>query len=185
MGKVKGSIIEARKRFVLDGYGPEAWEETVIQLKPELQKILRAPIRRNAWHPFQLFRDLNHAIDARFGHGDLQLCRRMGYFGADYNLPTLNRVFYRVSSPGFIMRRATHVWSANYDSGSASVEELEKHHVILHIEGFDTPEASHCLSVQGWCERAIELSGANDPVSTMIACRVRGDARCSFECKWN
>lgn len=185
MSKVRASILQSRKRFVVDGYGEEAWRRVLGSLSSEHRHLLSESVPSTQWQPFALFVELNLAIDRLLGNGDLSMCKQLGYFGADYNLPTIFRVFYRVSSVGFIMRRASQLWGKHYDSGTVRVEEHQGKHVSLHIENFDTPHKTHCLSVQGWCERAIELSGGKNPVSEIVACRVTGDARCSIECHWN
>jgi hypothetical protein len=60
----------------------------------------------HAWVPFDLFIDVNVEIDRLYGKGDLALCREMGRYGARLNLPTLYRIFYRLGSLGFILRKA-------------------------------------------------------------------------------
>ena len=109
--------------------------------------------------PFELFVDLNVTADRLFGAGDLALCYHMGRFGADVNLTTLYRVFYKLGSPGFIMSRAAKVWGVNYDSGRLVWEGDEAHGLTMRIEDFATPHRAHCLSVLGWAARSIELSG--------------------------
>ena len=48
----------------------------------------------------------------------------MGRFAADVNLPTLYRIFDRLGSPQFILRKAAQLWSVHYDSGKlATIEE--------------------------------------------------------------
>ena len=51
------------------------------------------------------------------------------------------------------------LWSAHYDSGYLEVFTRGPRSAILRVRGFATPDEVHCLSVIGWCERSIELSG--------------------------
>lgn len=185
MSHVKASIIEARRRFVIEHHGHDAWDRVSATLPDAYQAQLKHKLRANQWVSFDLFTALNRAIDRELGAGDLQICRQLGYIGAGYTLPTVFRVFYRFSSVGFIMRRASQLWGNHYDSGTARLEEHEGKDVTLHIENFESPDTTHCLSIQGWCERAIELSGGKRPVTEIVACRKRGDAQCSFHCRWS
>ena len=52
------------------------------------------------------------------------------------------------------------------------------------IEGFDTPHRAHCLSVMGWSERSVELSGGRDVITEELSCRADGGTICCFRFRW-
>ncbi len=184
---VKGSAVTARLRFVRELYG----EPGVRRVKEALTEAHRALIEKRVlphdWVPFELFVDLSVEIDRIYGKGDLELCREMGRYASKVNLPTLYRIFYALGSPAFIIGRAVRVWDVHYSSGRITAE-IERsgptERATLTLRDFATPHRAHCLSVLGWAERSVELSGGRVVEAEERTCRTRGDDACRFVVAW-
>jgi hypothetical protein len=99
-------------------------------------------------------------------------------------LTTIYRLFFKVGTTHWILGRAVRLWSAHYDSGYLEVLTRGPKTAVLRIRGFATPHKAHCLSVQGWAERSIELSGGERVTTEEPLCRTRGDELCQLEAKW-
>ena len=123
-------------------------------------------------------------MDRLFGKGDLGLVRELGRYGADANLTTIYRLFFKVGTTHWILGRAVRLWSAHYDSGYLEVLTRGPKTTVLRMRGFATPHRVHCLSVIGWAERSIELSGGVNVVGEEPLCRTRGDEMCQIEATW-
>ena len=178
---VKGSALRARLRYV-EKRGTAAMQRVMAALRPETRALIEANILPSSWYPFSAFIDLSETIDRTLGNGDHKLCYELGRFACDENLPTLYKIFFRISDPQHIIRRAAAAWRVNYDQGGISVVREDDHLVVLRME-VPAPQRAHCLSVLAWIVRAGELSGAKD-VKTVERCRLRGDAACEFEMRW-
>ena len=183
MSEVKGSAVIARMRFVRDRWGEAGWRRLRAGLAKPHRSLVDQRILPHHWVPFELFVDLNLAADSLFGRGDLALCREMGAHSAEVNLPTLYRIFFRLGRPSYILKKAARLWDVHYSSGRLVVEELPDG-AMMRIEGFDTPHQAHCLSVLGWAERSVILSGGRDVVCAERSCRAEGDAACEMEARW-
>src|SRR5262245_45077687 len=96
-------------------------ERLLHQSSPELRQNVEMGLNKAKWYPFEQFVELNVTIDRLFGHGDLELCRTLGRFGADANLTTIYRLFFKVGTVHWILGRAVRLWSAHYDSGYLEV----------------------------------------------------------------
>ncbi len=182
-GNIKGSAITARMRYVRELYGEPGVRRLREALAPEHRKRIEEKVMPHDWVPLELFINLCTEIDRLYGRGDLALCRELGRFAAKVNLPTLYRIFYALGSPKFIISRAIRVWEVHYDSGKidAAFEEkppLEK--ATLTLRDFATPHKAHCLSVLGWVERSVELSGGEISDASETTCRTKGDDACRF-----
>jgi hypothetical protein len=136
------------------------------------------------WYSFDLFLEINAAIDRTFGKGDLALVKPLGRHGADANLTTIYRLFYKVGTTKWILERASRLWGMHYDSGQLIVQQSPGREVELRIQDFATPHRIHCLAVQGWAERSVELSGATDVALDEVSCRASGDETCRFRITW-
>lgn len=184
MAQVKGSAITGRIRFVRERFGEPGYRRVRDALAAEHRAALDARVLPHAWVPYELFIAFNVEVDRTFGAGDLAMCVEMGRYGAEVNLPTLYRIFYRLGSPLFIMQKAAKLWQVHYDSGELHAIEEGPAAVRLRIEGFAEPHRAHCLSVLGWASRSIELSGATLLSAAEESCRARGEETCEMVLKW-
>lgn len=188
MGRVKGSAVTSRVRYVREHGGDEALEEVRRALSPASRARLEQGVLPHAWVPYELFLDLNVVADRVLGRGDLALCRVMGAYGARVNLPTVYRIFLRFGSVPWMLRKASRLWSVHYDSGSLTLEHLEEGAGVqtgeLVIRDFDRPHRAHCLSVLGWAEGAGEIAGATVTEAVETSCRTEGADECRLRLRW-
>ena len=154
------------------------------QCSAELRASIEKGISKAAWYPFEQFIEVITHIDRLFGKGDLSLIRELARYGADANLTTIYRLFYKVGTTHWILGRAVRLWSAHYDTGILEVLTRGPKTAVLRIRDFDTPNTVHCRSVMGWAERSIELSGGKKVQSCETKCRTRGDEWCQIESTW-
>jgi hypothetical protein len=184
VANVKGSALSSRVLWVQLGHGNAGMERLRAQVSPDLGQTLLEGVNKARWYPFAQFIELNEVIDRVFGKGDLGLIHELGRYGADANLTTIYRLFFKVGTTHWILGRAVRLWSAHYDSGYLEVLTRGPKTAVLRIRGFATPHRVHCMAVQGWAERSIELSGGLDVKTEEPLCRTRGDEYCQLEAKW-
>jgi hypothetical protein len=184
VANVKGSALSSRVLWVQLEHGEAGYQRLLHQVSPELRDSIEMGINKAKWYPFEQFVELNLVIDRLFAKGDLSLIRELGRFGADANLKTIYRLFYKVGTVHWILGRAVRLWSAHYDSGFCEVATRGPKAAVLRIRGFETPHRAHCLSVMGWAERSIELSGGRHPIMEESLCRTRGDDLCQLDVAW-
>jgi hypothetical protein len=184
MAQVKGSAVTSRIRYIRDHADEDVYREVKAELSPANRAALEKGVRPHEWVPYSLFIEMNIAADELLGVGDFALCREMGRYGAKINLPTLYRIFMRLGSVGFILKKASKLWSVHYDSGTLEIEEIGKNAARLTIRDFDAPHKAHCLSVLGWAEGAIELAGSRVVRAVEEQCRTEGADACRFYAEW-
>ena len=184
MPNVKGSAITARWAWVRETQGEPGLKRLRGELLPSTKAILEGNVLKSSWYPFEAFVDLTVCIDRLFGRGDLALARELGRYGAEANLKTIYRLFYKLGSVKWIIERAAAVWRTYYDSGYMVVKHGAGNTVDLVITEFATPHRSHCLSVLGWAEKSVEMSGGKLLTSEEATCRLRGDAVCTLRLTW-
>jgi hypothetical protein len=184
MPNVKGSAFASRIRWVQLNQGEAGLDRLLGVVSPALRETLDGGVVMASWYPFDQFVELGERIDATFGKGDLALIKPLGRHGADANLTTIYRLFFKVGTVKWIMARAARLWGMHYDSGQLVVQQSPGKEVELRVEDFATPHRVHCLSVQGWAERSVELSGAQDVALDELSCRASGDQTCRFRITW-
>ena len=184
MVHVRSPAILARLQWVVEHHGEAAFDATLGAMAPGLAAEIRGVVDPTQWVSFDAYVSLSVAIDARYGKGDLALCRELGRYSSRVNLPTLYRIFYQFGSVRFILSKATAVWSEHYDSGRASARDVGPKEVAILVEDFATPHAVHCLSVLGWIESTVTISGARLVSAEEVACRRRGDEACELRVRY-
>jgi hypothetical protein len=184
MPNVKGSAFASRILWVRLNHGERGVEKLAHAASPELADVVRQGAVMPRWYPFELFIEINAAIDRLFGKGDLALVRQLGRHGADANLTTIYRLFYKVGTTKWILERASRLWGMHYDSGRLIVRRFPGKEVEMEIKDFATPHRIHCDSVHGWAERSLELSGGKSIAVDAIECRAAGNERCRFHAIW-
>jgi len=186
LSNVKGSAFASRILWVRLNRGGEAGIDRLLShASPALADVVRQGVVMSRWYPFDLFVEINLALDRLFGSGDLGLIKTLGRHGADAYLTTIYRLFYKVGTVKWLLARATRLWGLHYDSGTLVVDNFPGREAGLRVEGFSAPHRAHCLSIVGWIERSVELSGGTDVRCEERACRVRGDESCRFRLTWN
>jgi len=184
VANVKGSALASRVLWVQLEHGPAGLARVREAASPPLAETLAAGVAKARWYPLDQFFELNVLIDRLFGRGDLELVKELGRHSAEANLTTIYRLFYKVGTAQWILGRAIRLWSVHYDSGFLEVVSRGARSAIVRIHAFAVPDRTHCLSVLGWCERSIELSGGRSVLVTEPRCRTRGDAVCQMEAIW-
>jgi hypothetical protein len=185
VANVKGSALASRILWAQLEHGDAGYQRLLSQVSPELRAMIEVGINKATWYPFEQFVELNLVMDRVFGNGDMALIKELGRYGADANLTTIYRLFYKVGTVHWILGRAVRLWSAHYDSGYCEVATRGSRAAILRVRGFATPHRAHCLSVIGWCERSIELSGGRAPIVSETFCRTRDDDLCQLDVSWD
>jgi hypothetical protein len=185
VSNVKGAAFSSRLLWIQLNHGDQGLHRLRADATPALAELALAGAVKSRWYPFALFVELNERIDRLFGAGDLALVRELGRHGAHANLTTIYRLFYKVGTVRWIANRATRLWGLHYDSGRMLMVQLPGKEMEMRIEGFDTPHRTHCLSVMGWTERSVELSGGKEVAGEELACRAIGDASCRFRVRWS
>jgi len=183
VANVKGSALASRVLWVQLEHGPAGLARVREAASPPLAETLAAGVAKARWYPLDQFFELNVLIDRLFGRGDLELVKELGRHSAEANLTTIYRLFYKVGTAQWILGRAIRLWSVHYDSGFLEVVSRGARSAIVRIHAFAVPDRTHCLSVLGWCERSLELSGARILSSSIHKCRKQGGSACTLRAR--
>jgi hypothetical protein len=178
--KVRASLILARIDWIKKNHGDEAVERVLASMVDSQVREIRSAVTPSLWVPFDVFIAFVETIDQVLGRGDMGLVRPLARHSARVNLPTIYRIFYKIGSVEFIMGKAAAVWSAHYDSGSASSHPV-KGGLRIRVENLAMPHAVHCQTVLGWAEETAVMTGQRLLGSREVTCRLRGGDVCEFE----
>ena len=160
--QVKGVALVSTIAYIKTKHGEEGFEKVLNKLAEEDREILSEPIMEPIWYPFRLYVNLTQTVDQVFGIGDLSLAREVGAFGADHDLKTIYKIFYKLGSPQFIIKQVARVFSSYFDVGNAIVIKSESKSCVVELHDFPALSSVFIQRVRGFTKKTIELSGGKN-----------------------
>lgn len=142
-------------------FGTEGLRKWLDALTPEARAIFENKISSYDWFDLDtVYLDPVEKICELFYNGSHQGAFDAGWFDADQALGGIYRVFIRMGSVQFIMRRASILFSSYYEGGAMEVAETAKNRGVLRITEFDdTMRKINEQTIAGYISHAIELTG--------------------------
>ena len=182
--KIKGSAIISTIDYIKIHFGEEGKKEIFERLPEEEQEIVNQTVFSTMWYPFSIFINLNQFTDSKFGKGDLELVRIMGAYGAEHDLKTIYKLFYRITSPQFILKRASQVFSTYYDQGHLQVLDSSSDWALIELSDFPGITEVYLQRISGWMEKTVELSGGKHPKVVAMRKSKNGNSVVEFKATW-
>jgi uncharacterized protein (TIGR02265 family) len=185
-GRVGGNIILARRMFVQQHGGEVLWERVLRHLPEDDAKALRRVLLVTTSYPLELNLKLDEAIARELYPGDPRRAfLEMGRSSAEVNLKGPHRAFVRESDPHHLLSFTETIYAYYYGEGRRTYEKTGPNSATLTTHGAPPSTPGDCLTVVGWHERAIELSGGRNVQVVETRCRTHGDSVCEYRCAWN
>lgn len=183
--RTKGFILQSRLAFVRERFGDSAVEKVLALLPEGDRATLRGLILISSWYPLELAIRLDEAIGAAFGERSEQALRDLGRRSADDNLTKFQGSFIQGKTPGAFLALAPAVYRMYYETGGREYQPRTPTSGELITTGAEGVTAGDCLTVMGWYERALEMTGAKHPRLTHPECVARGGKVCRYAVTWD
>ncbi len=165
--QVKGTALKSTKEFVRDSF-PDRYEEWIDSLPEKSKEIYTSLLFVSNWYPMEEgILVPTQKIGELFYDGDLA----KGAFeaGRDSALRALKgiyKIFVRIASIDFILRRVSEIFKTYYSEGVFDILERTENRVVFWISGFNKGEELIFDRIAGWVEGAYRIiSNKNFKVS--------------------
>ncbi|MDD3628110.1 MAG: hypothetical protein PHV06_12420 [bacterium] len=182
--QVKGSAIVSSMDYILEYYGEDGLAKVLDEMEPQEKEQLSQKIFPSMWYPLSLFVNINKVTDLVYGTGDMSIVRKMGEFGAEHDLKTIYKIFYKFGSPEFIIKRASQVFSTYYDQGRLEARDSGSKFAIFELVDFPEISEVYIQRVAGWMSKTLELSGGKSPKITIARRNPSGKETVEFKITW-
>lgn len=180
---VKGSLLSARPRYVVEQWGDGALRDVLGSLDEKTRATLAGSILPFAWYPFDVLVRVDAAIIGGPMKGDVAQVKRFGSAVARYDLPTLYKVLFKIGTPAFLIKRVGTVYSTYVKGGKMTAEVSGKTARVTLTEG--AVPAYFCQQgICGWFTTALELSGAHSVRVSEAQCVHKKAPRCVWDAAW-
>ena len=182
---VKGAILAARLTFVRGRGGQATLDKVLARLAPPERKALSGWILPISWYPLELARDLDDAIAQVLSPGDRsRIFMEMGRESAQVNLTGAQAPFVKAGAPHFFLANVPRMYATYHSRGRRTYEKVGETAAVVKTFDAERVGKDDCLTVVGWLERALQLSGATSPRVTEARCRADGAPHCEYRCEW-
>lgn len=182
---VKGSLLGARLKFVQDRGGDKALRKVLSRLPAPEREILSGWVLPVTWYPLDMAQRLDDAIARVLSPADRsRIFLEMGRESAQVNLTGAQAPFVRAGDPHFFLANVPRMYAAYHSMGRRSYERTGATSAVVRTFDAERVSGDDCLTVVGWLERALQLSGAASPRVSEALCRTRGGPHCEYRCEW-
>jgi hypothetical protein len=160
MAQVKATDFDSLRKL-LKKMGSARETEFVQSLSPEHAELYSKAIIFDWLSVEEHARFLSAAAESLYPDSPRQL-EQLGRDLADRTFSGVYRVFLRIPTVVYLIKRAAAVWETYYDTGEATVENIQNGSADLVVSGFpDLPEALR-RTTTGHVQVLLEMTGARD-----------------------
>ena len=159
---MRGASLLGTLDYTRRTFGEEGLRRALAATAPETRQAIGDPanpaILTQGWYDCRLVSDLTRAVDQACGRGDLALARAAGKHVAFEDVNRFFKWLLRLTGPATIFSRSASVWNNYHSAGRYVVDTLEDRRARIRIEEWDSADPVICKRVEGWIERALELT---------------------------
>jgi hypothetical protein len=151
--KIKGTAIKSTQEFVRSNFYDQ-YEAWLAALPDESREIYTSPVFIGNWYPLKEgVLKPTEVIGEMFYDGDIE---KAGYeTGKDSALRALKgvyKIFVKMASVDFVLKRAKSIFSTYYDEGKFEIVESSKDMNIFKVYGFSAEDKLINSRIAGWIE---------------------------------
>jgi hypothetical protein len=184
--EVNGAAVLSLPLFIKAEHGEEAFQRWLDSLPEQARNVFSTPIFQSAWYPMkEILVEPTKKICELFYGGDLKGAWDCGRYSADHGLRGIYKIFVRLSSPEFLINKASIILPTYYRPSKMKVIENAKGHAIVRVIEFPEMDKVIELRMAGWMERALEISGCKDVHMKLICSLTEGAPYTEFEGSWS
>jgi len=185
MMQIKGTALKTTEDFVkknfLNGY-----TQWLNSLPKNIADFYNNGILIANWYPLDAVILPTKKIAELFYNNDYQKAAfEVGYFSAIESLQGIYKIFVKIASIDFVIKRTTSIFSTFYDKGILEVFDSTPEKVILKSTGFKKDELEIFDRITGWIKGIFDtISTKNFQVSYTIEEKTNNLIEVTILCKW-
>lgn len=154
--KIKGIAVHSINTFIKERFNSQyiKWMESLSEESREIHGKMIDPAQ---WYSIEkgLIEPTIKASELFFNSDHEQCAYEMGMHSAEIALKGVYKMFVMVSSPSFILKRLSVIWSSYYQDVKITAPKQESSAAVLRLEGLTGLNRLIAYRVAGWIDRAI------------------------------
>ena len=114
------------RKFILEKYGTTTWDTLLQRLPPQAAEVWKSPLLVTGVYSFSAFKTMIALLSTLDGLQTDQETAQLYEYIASHSLNTLYKVFFRLTSPAFVIRNYPKLWQRFFTTGTVDVLEARK-----------------------------------------------------------
>ncbi len=157
MMQIKGTAVKATPEFVKAKF-PGRFKEWMDTMPAKSGNLLRQSIYATNWYPLtdSVIIPTAH-LGKMFFKSEIEGAKEVGRYSAELSLNGIYKIFVRISSPSFVLSRATSVFSTYYSPGEIKIVESSSSHAVLRFMDFEKQDSLILHRIAGWVEGTLAV----------------------------
>ncbi|HBX49523.1 MAG: hypothetical protein A2275_16630 [Bacteroidetes bacterium RIFOXYA12_FULL_35_11] len=184
--KIKGTAVRSINDFIRKRF-PEEYEKWISSLPESSRYIFQNPIFVTNWYPLNeaCIIPTETAAKLFFENDVIKAGYESGKYSAESALNGIYKIFIKVSSPNFIIKRAGIVFGSYFEPSNITVVENLSKSAVVHISNF--PEMNIVVEqrIHGWMFQAITMAGAKNLKIGITQSLTKGNEVTEYIINWD
>ena len=184
MAEVKGTVINAWKKFLEERYGEHKVSQAIQSLDPQERSALQSPILDSTWYPIALQNVMGKLTRSVSGPADKDIAWELGRYMAEYVYSKVYRMLLKAKPNSGrpidwfddVVFRDLRTYVVETAGPSSCVVRYQ------YIEG--KPTRGQCRTLQAFISRKLELAGYKKVTCGHEKCLAKGNDCCEFVMQW-
>ncbi len=182
--EVKGTAVKPIVQFVKDQF-PLQYNEWLRALPESSRNIMANYISLTNWYELKTSLIVPTRLIGEMFYNDIEKgAFELGVYSSNMAIKGIYKVLVKVSSPGFIVNRASGIIESYYRPVILDVTEKSKNHAVLTIIDFPEPDVVIDYRIFGWIKNTMEMSSFRMPTVELIKSMGKGDIVTEYLVKW-
>lgn len=182
--EVRGSVVSNINDYVKEVH-PEGYEQWIASLSEESQNLMTRTTS-SKWYPIDngILEPTKTMCD-QFYDSPKEGAWKSGRFSAEVGLTGIYKVFVVISTPSFLMKRASRVLATFYNPTEVKVIDSSDHSMLVHFTKLPTKNEYLEYRIAGWMEKALEICGCKDLSVRTTRSLAQGDDLFEVQISWS
>jgi len=182
---IKGTAVQDTMEAITARAGKGELDKIISCLDPETQKILQLPISPSSWYSCDAFsRFLEADIRVTAGGNEQKLVQRAEAV-IEKQLSGIYKIFVRLGSPEFVIRRIAAVHSTYFDGVQIIPEMKGPNSATIQYVGFSRNQGIMGFVILGFFRKALEISGSKKVDVHFTVSIEAGEKFCELALSWD
>lgn len=156
--EIKGTAVKITPEFVKKRF-KDRYYDWLENMPEKSREIVGQPIFATSW--FDLYDSViipTKKVGEMFFNSEDEAALELGRYSSEIALQGIYKIFVKISSPSFVLSRATNVFATYYNPAEIQIINSSSNSCIMQLKGFKKSEELIIKRIAGWLEKTIELT---------------------------
>lgn len=160
---VKGTAVATLPLFIKHKFSDNGFNQWLNALSPEAKEVFSHQVMATSWFPLKsILVEPTQKMCTLFYNGNARGAWENGRFSADHALKGVYKIFIKLGSPEFLIKKASTILPTYYRPCTMELVSNQSQSAQVRITEFKEIDPTIEARIGGWIERALEISGCKD-----------------------